>query len=63
MLSLISQSGDVSYGIQKYYLDTPSDLLTLKETTRSSPGSIAIIISTGEKYMQNSLGQWILQST
>lgn len=63
MLSLISQSGDISYGIQKYYLDTPNDLNDLKKTARSSPGSIAIIISTGEKYMQNSQGQWILQPT
>lgn len=61
MLTLISQSGRTMYGMQEYYLDTPSDLTDLIKINSDAPGSTATVISTGEKYIQNSQGQWILQ--
>lgn len=63
MLTLVSQSGRTIYGMQEYYLDTPSDLTDLIKINSDAPGSTATIISTGDKYIQNSQGQWILQPT
>lgn len=55
----ITQSGKTEYNIRNFYLDTPSDLESLKEVDCAS-GSSAFILSTGEKYVKNSKGIWTL---
>lgn len=60
MLINITQSGQVEYGLREFYLDTPSDLESLKQVA-CNPGSSAYIISTGETYIKNSQGEWILR--
>lgn len=61
MVTLASSSGKPRYTIKEYYLDTPVDLTELMKYNSDYTGSIAHIISTGERYVQNSSGQWILQ--
>lgn len=61
MITLASSSGKTRYNIKEYYLDTPADLTELMNMQFDEPGSKARIISSGEVYVQNSLGQWILQ--
>lgn len=54
---LRAQNGEVRYRVEEYTLDTPDDLPVLERTNCAS-GSTALIISTGEVYMKNSLGIW-----
>lgn len=60
MITVASSSGRTTYGIKEYCLDTPSDLTDLMKNDDDLPGSTAIVISTGEKYILNGQGQWIL---
>jgi hypothetical protein len=56
-LILRAQNGEVRNLVEEYTLDTPNDLAALA-TTRCASGSTALIISTGEVYMKNSMGLW-----
>ena len=56
-LILRAQNGEVRNLVEEYTLDTPNDLTALA-TTRCASGSTALIISTGEVYMKNSMGLW-----
>lgn len=59
MIALESKfnSGTTAYGIQHFICDTPDDIPNL--STAVAQGSTAFVISTSEKYMLNSQGQWI----
>lgn len=62
MIIKVNQSGRTEYGIRQFYLDTPSDLESLKSVDCKA-GSSAVVISTGQAYVKNSQDQWILQPT
>ncbi len=57
MVNVLSQNGQITYDVYEFAIDTPEDLKKLP--TKSAPGSIAIIISTGAVYMKNSAGKWV----
>lgn len=46
-----------AYGIRRFLLDTPDDLANLKSDY--TPGSIAFVISTSDKYMLNNAHVWV----
>ena len=54
---IAQQRGRVQYGLQRFVLDTPDDLLKLPAKT--VPGSSAYVISTGDRYMHNSKNVWV----
>lgn len=58
-IRIVSQSGQISYGIVEFALDTPADLPNLP--TYPLQGSIARIISNGDEYMLNSDKLWVKQ--
>lgn len=51
MISVVSNKGVIAYGYKEFILDTPEDLVNLKSDY--TPGSIAFVISTSDKYMLN----------
>ena len=53
----VMQRGKVQYGLQRFIVDTPDDLLKLP--TKTVPGSSAYVISTGDRYMHNSKNVWV----
>lgn len=53
----VMQRGKVQYGLQRFIVDTPDDLLKLPAKT--VPGSSAYVISTGDRYMHNSKNVWV----
>ena len=53
----VMQTGKVQYGLQRFIVDTPDDLLKLPAKT--VPGSSAYVISTGDRYMHNSKNVWV----
>lgn len=57
MISIIEQSGNTSYGVKKYIVDTEEEISILP--TSSPMGSRAFIIETSATYMLNGLKQWI----
>ena len=56
MIEILSQNGKPTYGNVKYILDSPEDLKNLE--TKSTQGSLAFIISTGEYYVLNGSKKW-----
>ena len=57
--SLLSQSGQRSgraYGVKSYVVDTPEDLKDIP--TNIPMGCSALVISTKERYMLDSHGEW-----
>ena len=54
---IAQQRGRVQYGLQRFVLDTPDDLLKLPAKT--VPGSSAYVISTGATYIHNSENVWV----
>lgn len=57
--SLLSQSGQRSgraYGVKSYVADTPEDLKDIP--TNIPMGCSALVISTKERYMLDSHGEW-----
>ena len=54
---ITQQRGRVQYGLQRFIVDTPDDLLKLPAKT--VPGSTAYVISTGDRYMHNSKNVWV----
>lgn len=64
MINSLSQSGNATYGVNHFVLDTIDDLLELKnKSENSAPGSTAFIIENSQKYMLNGKKQWIKIST
>ena len=57
MITIVSQNDNITYGKNKYILDSPDDIAMLE--TNALAGSIAFIISTGEYYMLNSAKEWL----
>lgn len=56
MYKLISNDGDVSYGIKEFVCDTPEDIVTLPSCQM---GSTCVVISTSDVYMLNSQKEWV----
>ncbi|MCM1324404.1 MAG: hypothetical protein NC218_09645 [Acetobacter sp.] len=61
MINPVYQSGNKSYGVNHYAVDTESDVSKLP--TYCAMGSSATVIATGAKYMLNSNKQWVKQPT
>lgn len=59
MYKIISNDGDIAYGIKEFVCDTPDDLEDLPSCSTCSMGSVAIIISTAEIFMLNSKKEWV----
>ena len=62
MISTISNSGKLAYGLQDFICDTPADIKDLP-SNGCAPGSTASVISTGDEYIMNSKGEWILKKS
>lgn len=58
MITIYSNSNQVSYGIKHYNLDTIDDLKNL-DKNRLNPGSTIFIISSSKYYMLNGKKSWI----
>lgn len=58
---ITQQRGRVQYGLQRFIVDTPDDLLKLPAKT--VPGSSAYVISTGATYIHNNKHVWVKIST
>lgn len=56
MYKLVSNDGDVSYGIKEFVCDTPEDIVTLPSCQM---GSTCIVISTASVYILNSQKEWV----
>lgn len=57
MFSIYSNDGNISYGIQKFILDTETDLQYLPSAQQKA-GSIAFVIETSDTYILNNSKQW-----
>ena len=58
---IAQQKGRVQYGLQRFILDTPDDLMKLPAKT--VPGSTAYVISTGATYIHNNKHVWVRMKT
>ena len=57
MYSLYANDDNISYGIQKFVLDTDSDIINLPVGIK--PGSSALIINSSNIYVLNHEKKWI----
>ena len=57
MYSLYANDDNISYGIQKFVLDTDSDITNLPVDIK--PGSSALIINSSNIYVLNHEKKWI----
>ena len=55
---MISTNGQVQYNVDEYVIDTPDDLKKLP--VRSAMGSVALCTSTGDVYIKNGSGEWVI---
>ena len=55
---LISTNGQIQYNVDEYVIDSPNDLEKLPK--KSAQGSVALCTSTGDVYIKNSSGEWIV---
>lgn len=58
MISIVSNQGKITYGIQDFICDTPEDKENLP-CNGCAPGSTATILTSGEEFILNSKGNWI----
>ena len=58
MFKIVTNSGDVSYGIADVDCDSLADITDIT-TDRMSMGSLCFIISTQEVYMLNGQKEWV----
>lgn len=58
MVNSMKTSGQTTYGLKRYVLDTPDDIKELPYYGIPA-GSTAFVISTSENYMMNSKGEWV----
>lgn len=56
MYSLYANDDDISYGIQKFIVDTEEDVEFLPKTAK--PGSSALVIGSSRLYILNHEKQW-----
>lgn len=58
MYAIIKRDDNVTYNVNEYMCDSVSDLDSLP---RCSPGSIAIVVETGNAmvFMKNTEGKWV----
>jgi len=56
--NLISTNGNIQYNIDEYVIDSPDDLEKLPK--RSAQGSSALCTSTGDVYVKDSQGKWVV---
>ena len=54
--NILSQNGEVQYGVNEFVIDSPEDLKKLPDKT--AMGSSALCLSNGEVYMKDSSGEW-----
>lgn len=59
MINPVYQSGNKTYGVNQYAVDTESEVSNLP--TYCEMGSSALIIETGARYILNSQKQWVKQ--
>lgn len=55
---MISTNGQIQYNVDEFVVDSPSDIEKLP--AKSVPGSVAICTATGDVYMKNNSGQWVV---
>lgn len=54
--NILSQNGEVQYGVNEFVIDSPEDLKKLPDKT--AMGSSALCLSNSEVYMKDSSGEW-----
>lgn len=54
----ISTNGQIQYNVDEYVIDSPDEINKLSQ--KSVPGSVAIYTSTGDVYMKNGSGEWVV---
>ena len=57
MINLLAANGETAYNVNEYVIDSPDDIKNLPKHCKM--GSSALIISTGEVYIKNGLGEWV----
>lgn len=57
-IQLMSTNGNVQYNIDEYAVDSPDELEKLPK--KSVMGSVAICTSTGDIYIKNGSGKWVV---
>lgn len=57
MIKMLSQNGDVVYGVNEYVADTIEELDAIKH--KCSMGSKAYVISTNENYILSGSNEWV----
>lgn len=55
---LISTNGQIQYNVDEYVIDSPDDLKNLPK--KSAQGSAAICTSTGDVYIKDGTGKWVI---
>lgn len=61
MYSLYANNDDISYGIQKFIVDTIEDIEFLPIS--ANPGSSALVIDTSSFYILNHSKKWVKLNT
>lgn len=57
MINILSDNGNISYGVKDFCLDSKADLKNLPKDCRA--GSTAFVIEDNSAYMLNSSGEWV----
>ena len=57
-IQMISTNGNIQYNVNEFVIDSPDELKSLPK--KSVMGSFALVISTGEVYIKDGEGQWVL---
>ena len=61
MINLYKQDGDTLYGIKEFIIDSAEDVANLPTNIpKIRVGSTALVISSGDIYMLNGDGKWVL---
>lgn len=55
---MIATNGQIQYNVDEYVIDTPED--TKKLPKRCVMGSTALCTSTGDVYIKNGKGEWVI---
>ena len=58
MVNLYKQDGEILYGVKEYIIDSMDDVKDLPTNVR--PGSIAMLVPSGVKYILNGKKEWVL---
>lgn len=60
MFNIVTQNGNTAYGIKRYLCDTAADFEKLKTKETATPGSIVFIAETGDSYILNNSGEYVI---